>query len=146
MSGWQTGIIATVCSLFFFVLVVWLFNRIARTATPEEERRKKELSDEIDAAGIKAIAAVKKKDGILPGSTINATTRFAMILEVELPSGEKHEVSEELYSSYGMFSLSPPYSSYVAKIGARIPVEVHPFDHKVLRVDYTRLTQMMVGQ
>jgi hypothetical protein len=125
------------------IFLVWLFYRSFRTHTPDEVKQMRLLHDEINAAGVRTDAVVKKINRIVSGGSGLVVSTYAdMVLEVTLPDGKKYEVSENVFGYDKRFSFNLAFTSYVGKVGARIPVIVHPTEHQALLIDEERLMSM----
>ncbi len=137
----QLFVIIGVVAILAFL--VWAID--FRT-TPEQKRLQR-LSEEIHRDGIRADAVVKKIDFMSTGTGYRVTSFYIeWTLEVTLPNGTPYEVSQDIFAyDKRRFSMNPAVASYAGKVGARIPVMVHPTEPQAVKIDGERLMRLAVN-
>ncbi len=128
------GVVLGAALLSVAIWVLW-FKKDADLA-----KKVARFRQEIAVDGIRATARVVRINHAETTTGGNACVDW--VLDIQLPSGEKYELSEDQLECEKRFCFNAACSSYAAKAGATIPVMVHPRHRELIQIDETELLKL----
>ncbi len=98
------------------------------------------LRAEIGRHGIRATARVVSIRHM--EATQGGNAGFDWTLEVELPDGDKYQVSEDQLACEQCFYIDLSYAPYAQSEGAVIPLRIHPRHRELVEIDEAELVKL----
>ena len=95
---------------------------------------------EIAAEGTRATARVVRINHT--ETTTGGNVCVDWVLDIQLPSGENYELSEDQLECEKHFCFNAACSSYAARTGATLPVMVHPRHRELIQIDERELLRL----